>query len=160
MVKKTVRKKRTAAKTPRKRRTPKKDIPLAEIESSLEKEALNDFTQKTKKELKVLGDKIHEATDKGVHVVKDIAGHVQRFAQDATELTKLKIELHNLRNERAKLYSLMGEQLRNLYISKKLTGLKKRFKADFKKLDELEAAISEKEERSKGISISEDIKRL
>jgi hypothetical protein len=159
-VKKTVRKKRTAAKTPGKRRTPKKDIPLAEIESSMEEKALSDFTEKTKKELKVLGDKIHEATDKGVHVVKDIAGHVQRFAQDATELTKLKIDLHNLRNERSKLYSLMGEQLRNLYMSKKLTGIKKRFKDDFERLDELETAIAEKEKSAKGISISEDIKKL
>jgi hypothetical protein len=126
----------------------------------MEEEALSDFTEKTKKELKVLGDKIHEATDKGVHVVKDIAGHVQRFAQDATALTKLKIDLHSLKSERSKLYSLMGEQLRNLYISKKLTGIKSRFKDDFKRLDELEAAIAEKEEKAKGISISEDIKKL
>jgi hypothetical protein len=160
MVKKTVRKEKTAAKTPRKRTIPKKEITLEEIESSVEAEALSDFTDKTKKELKVLGDKIHEATDKGVHVVKDIASHVQRFAQDATELTRLKIELHNLKSERSKLYSLMGEQLRNLYISKKLTSIKKRFKDDFKKLDELETAIAEKEKSAKGISISEDIKKL
>jgi hypothetical protein len=54
----------------------------------------------------------------------------------------------------------MGEQLRNLYISKKLTSIKKRFKDDFKKLDELETAIAEKEKSAKGISISEDIKKL
>ncbi len=153
-------KKKTAAKRKRKVKEKAQDVPLEQIESDMEHSALNDFAETTKADLKKLGDKIHEATDRGVHVVKDIAEHVQRFANDATELTKIKIDLHNLKSERTKLYTLMGEQLRNLYISKELTGLKKRFTSEFKKLDELETAIADKEKRSSNISISEDMKKL
>lgn len=160
--KKTARKttKKTARKTTKKRTLKKKAVSLGEIESSMEEMALSNFAETTKAELKKLSDKIHEATDKGVHVVKDIADHVQRFANDATELTKLKIELHSLRNERTKLYTLMGEQLRNLFVSKKLTKIKTRFADDFKKLQELETAIAEKEERASRMSISEDLEKL
>jgi len=156
----TTKKKRAVSKTARKRRVKKSDVPLGEVESSMEEMALDDFAETTKEDLRKLGEKIHEATDKGVHMVKDIAEHVQRFASDATELTKLKIELHNLKNERTKLYTLMGEQLRNLHISKKMTNINKRFKEDFKRLDELEADIAEIESRASGIPISEDIKKL
>ncbi len=153
-------KKRVTKKRAKKRTTKKSAVPLEEIESSMEREALNDFAETTKADLHKLGDKIHEATDKGVHVVRDIADHVQRFAKDATELTKLKIDLHNLRSERTKLYTLMGEQLRNLFISKKLTKIKTRFADDFEKLKELEAAIEEKEQRASEIPISDDLNRL
>ena len=160
----TVKKKRTSKKKTVKRKTTRKiiesEVPLDEVESSMEGMALTDFAETTKEELKKLGDKIHEATDKGVHIVRDIAGHVQRFASDATELTKLRIDLHSLKNERTKLYTLMGEQLRNLYLSKKLTNIQKRFKDDFTRLDELEAVIAEKEKLASGIPISEDINKL
>jgi CRISPR/Cas system CSM-associated protein Csm2 small subunit len=156
----TTKKKRTVSKTTSKRRVKKSDVPLREVESSMDELALDDFAHTTKEELRKLGDKIHEATDKGVHMVKDIADHVQRFASDATELTKLKIELHNLKSERTKLYTLMGEQLRNLYVSKKLTNIQRRFKEDFKRLDELESAIAQIESKASGIPIAEDIKKL
>jgi hypothetical protein len=122
----------------------KKDIPLEDIESSMEKMALSDFAESTKRELKKLGDRIHEAADKGVHLARDIAEDVQKFARDATDMTKAKIELHNLKTEREKLYSLMGQHITNLYKENKLTKIKTRFKDDFAKLDELEAAIDEK----------------
>lgn len=156
----TAPKKKTSLKTAGKKKVKGKDIPLAEVESSMEKAAPTDFAETTKAELKTLGDKIHEATDKGVHVVKNIADLVQRFAKDATELTKIKIELHNLKEEKTKLYTLMGEQLRNLYKSQKLSNIDKRFKEDFKKIDELEMAISDKEKQASGISLSEDIARM
>jgi hypothetical protein len=156
----TTKKKRTVSKTTSKRRVKKSDVPLGEVESSMDELALDDFAHTTKEELQKLGDKIHEATDKGVHMVKDIADHVQRFASDATELTKLKIELHNLKSERTKLYTLMGEQLRNLHVSKKLTNIQRRFKDDFKRLDELETEIAEIERKASGIPIAEDIKKL
>lgn len=152
-------KKKPSTKTAGKRRTKIKEVPLEEVESSIEGEALTDFADNTKEQLKKLGDKIYEATDKGVHVVKDIAEQVQRFAKDATELTKLRIDLHNLKGERTKLYTLMGEQLRNLYVSKKLTYIKKRFKNDFIRLEELEKEISDKEKRVSKISIIEDISK-
>jgi hypothetical protein len=54
----------------------------------------------------------------------------------------------------------MGEQLRNLYVSKKLTNIQRRFKEDFKRLDELESAIAQIESKASGIPIAEDIKKL
>jgi hypothetical protein len=132
----------------------KRDIPLQEVDSSMEKMALSDFAESTKKELKRLGDRIHEAADKSVHLAKDIAGDVQKFARDATDLTRTKIDLHNLRAEREKLYSLMGQHITNLYKENKLTKIKTRFKDDFAKLDELEAAIDEKNKLAERLSLS------
>jgi len=127
---------------------------LEDIESLMEKMALSDFAESTKEELKKLGDKIHEATDKGMHLAKEIAEDVQQFARDATNLTKVKIELHNLKSEKEKLYSLMGQHLSNLYKEKKLTKIATRFRDDFKKLNELESAIEQKEQEAAGISLS------
>ena len=149
---KTTIKRKTQSKSIRKKRTKQKETPLEEVESSMEGIALTDFAETTKEQLKKLGDIVHEATDKGVHVVKDIAEEVQRFARDKTELTKIKIELHHLKAEREKLFTLMGEQLRNLYKSKKLTDIKKRFKADFEKLEELEKTIDEHEKQAGELS--------
>ncbi len=116
--------------------------------------SLSDFAQSTKAELLKLGDRIHEAADKGINVMHDIADDVHSYAKNTTDLTKLKIELHNLKEERTKLYSLMGEQLRNLYVTKKLSGIKTRMKADFARLDELEASIDEKQKLAAKLSLS------
>ena len=90
--------KKTTRKTVRKTAVrKKKTVSLDDVESSMEKLALDDFAETTKEELKHLGDKIHEATDKGVHVARDIAEEVRRFTKDATELTKLKMEIHHLK---------------------------------------------------------------
>lgn len=149
-------KKKTAASGAKKATTRKKKQTesLGGIESSLEKMALTDFAESTKEELRKLGDKIHEATDKGVHLAKEIAEDVQKFARDATNLTKVKIELHGLKAEKERLYSLMGQHLCNLYKEKKLTKIATRFRDDFKKLTELESAIEEKEQEAAGISLS------
>ncbi len=145
--------KKTPVKTTRKKAgVKKKKGSLDEVETSMEAMALTDFTDSTRDELKKLGDRIHEAADRGVHIVKDIAEEVHRYAKDATERTRIKIELHNLKAERDKLYTLMGEQIRNLYKSKKLTNINRRFKADFKKLDDLEKAINEHEKKAAELS--------
>ena len=116
--------------------------------------SLSDFAHSTKEELIKLGDRIHEAADKGIHVAHEIAEDVNTFAKNATELTRLKIDLHNLKEEKDKLYTLMGEQLRNLYKIDKLSRIKTRMKDDFLRLDELESLINEKEQRVSDISLS------
>lgn len=116
--------------------------------------SLSELAQSTKEELIKLGDKIHEATDKGIHVAHEIAEDVNKFAKNATELTKLKIDLHNLKEERAKLFALMGEQLRNLYKTDKLSRIKSRMKADFIRIDKLESLIAEKEKLASRRSLS------
>jgi hypothetical protein len=145
----TSRSKKTSA-----RRRKKQDVPLEDIESSMEGMALTDFARSTKEELKKLGEHIHEATDKGIHVAREIAEDVRKYAQDATTLTKLKIELHNLKEERDKTYSLMGKHLSNLYKAKKLSSIKTKFKYDFAKLKEIESAIDEKEKLAAKLSLT------
>jgi DNA-binding PadR family transcriptional regulator len=147
--------KKTTRKTAKKKTARKKKTAyLDDVESSMEKLALDDFAETTKEELKHLGDKIHEATDKGVHVARDIAEEVRRFTRDATELTKLKMEIHHLKVERDKLYKLMGEQLRNLHKVRKLGNIRSRFKDDFQRLDELEAELADREKMASGISLN------
>ena len=149
-------KKRTASAAAKKPSTRRKrqGTSIDDIESSPENMALTDFAESTKEDLRKLGDKIHEATDKGVHLAKEIADEVQKFARDATNLTKVRMDLHHLKKEKEKLYSLMGQHLSNLYKEKKLTKIATRFSDDFKKLNELESAIEEKEKEAAGISLS------
>jgi hypothetical protein len=135
-------------KVTRKRRSRRKAVPLGEVESRMEEMALSDFVKTTKDELKKLGEKIHEATDKGVHVVKEIAEEVHHYAKDKTELTRLRIELHNMKEERDNLYSLIGQQLRNMYKSNRLSYVKKKFKTEFDRLDELDREIGEHEKHA------------
>jgi hypothetical protein len=105
-----------------------------------------------------LGETFNEAKDKGVHAVKEVAEKIRLFAHNATELTKLKIDLHHLKKERANLFTLMGEQLSNLNKSKKLKGIKTKFTHDFKKLDELGATIADKEKAAKNFTA--DLKKI
>lgn len=135
---------RPAKPSPRRK---KKAAPLEDIESSIEKMAFSDFAKSTKEDLRKLGGKIHEATDKGVHLARELSEDLQKFARDATNLTKGKLELRHLKAEKEKLYSLMGQHLSNLYKEKKLTKIATRFRDDFKKLNELETAIEEREKR-------------
>ncbi len=103
------------------------------------------YDETTRDQLRKLKDKLSEAADKGVHAIRDAAGKIHQFAGDATELTRLKIELHNLQKEREKFLILMGEQLRNLHKSDKLRNIKAKLKYDFEKIDEIEKTIAEKE---------------
>ncbi|MCK5512303.1 MAG: hypothetical protein KAI96_05815 [Thermodesulfovibrionia bacterium] len=117
-----------------------------------EKDVIPHLSDTTRVQLKKLGDKLHEASDKGVHVAKEIAEKIRLFANETTEITKIKIELHSLKKQRENLLLLMGEQLRNLYKSHQLTHIQTKFTYDFKKLDELEATIAEKEKGIKKTS--------
>ncbi len=103
------------------------------------------YDETTRDQLRKLKEKLSEAADKGAHAFREAAGKIHQFAGEATELTRLKIELHNLQKEREKFLLLMGEQLRNLYKSNKLRNIREKLKYDFRKIDEIEEAIAEKE---------------
>jgi hypothetical protein len=118
----------------------------------------HDLLNATRSQLGKLGDKLHEAADKGMHMVKDIAEEVHRFSHDATELTKIRIEIHNLKSDKNNLLTVMGEKLRNLHKAKKLANIKPKFKYDFNKLDELDKKISEKTKEADLLSL--DIKEI
>jgi uncharacterized coiled-coil protein SlyX len=119
---------------------------------------LHDSLVTTKKQLGKLGEKLQDARHKGMHFAREIAEEVHRFATDATDLTKTKIEIHNLKKEREILLQLMGEKLKNLSHAGQLTNVKSKFRYDLKKLDELEAAIAEKEKDAEALSL--DIKSI
>lgn len=110
-----------------------------------EKDVIPHLSDTTREQLKKLGDKLHDASDKGVNAAREVAEKIRLFATEATEITKRKVELHNLKKQRESLLLLMGEQLRNLYRAHQLTHIETKFTYDFKKLDELEATIAEKE---------------
>ena len=153
MVTGTKKRAKTTRSTKAKVSKKEKDSTLAEVEHSIDKKAVLDFVESTKDELKKLGEKIHEATDKSLHVAKEIAEDVRRFSRDATDLTKIKIELHNLKTEKEKRYTLIGKHLRNLHKAQNLKNIRSKFKKDFTALDELESDINKKEKQVAGISL-------
>lgn len=152
MAKKAVKKAKTVKSGKKTAGRNTKLLTLGEIQSSIEEMALMDFAANTKAELKKLGEQLHEATNKGIHIARDIAEDVQKFARNATDLTKIKLDLYNLRSERERLYSLMGKNLDKLNKKKKLASVKSKFNKDFKKLGELDAEIRRKEKQAAKIS--------
>jgi hypothetical protein len=171
-VKKTVKLKKTT-KQPKKttKRTEQSGTPHLNLERTREQlktlgekfgeaadKGLHDSLVTTKKQLGKLGEKLQEARHKGMHFAREIAEEVHRFATDATELTKTKIEIHNLKKERETLLQLMGEKLKNLSHAGQLTNVRSKFSYDLKKLDELEATIVEKEKDAETLSL--DIKSI
>jgi hypothetical protein len=114
----------------------------------------HDLLNATRSQLGKLGDKLHEAADKGMHMMKDIAEEVHRFSHDATELTRIKIEIHNLKSDKNNLLTLMGEKLSNLYKANKLSNIKPKFKYDFSKLNELDKKISERTKEADILSLN------
>lgn len=153
MATKTKKRKTTSKSAKTSARGKKEEASLAEFETEMEESAFMDFAQDTKIELKKLGEQIHEATGKGVHKAKEIAEDVRKFAKDATNLTMLKMELHNLKTERDRLYAAMGKRLANLYKTSKLSNIKTSFKSDITKLRKLESEIKKKEKEAAGISL-------
>ncbi len=162
---------KTAGRRPKKAKIQEKEITPISLEktggqlkkfgdklSEAADTGMHDALNTAREQLRNLGDRLHEATGKGVHAVKEIAEEVRHFANGATELTKLRIEIHHLKNERHKLLALMGEKLRNLHRAQRVTSIQSKFTHDFKKLDELEEIISEKEERA--LKVSSDIKAI
>lgn len=114
---------------------------------------MHDTLDTTRKQLGNLGEKMHEAADKGIHFVKDLAEEVHRFATDATEITKIKIEIHNLKKERDSILMVMGQRLKNMYHARKLANIRSKFKSDMSRLDEIEADIAGKEKEAKKLSL-------
>jgi wobble nucleotide-excising tRNase len=118
-----------------------------------DRDIMPQISDSTREQLRKLGDKLNEATDKGVVIAKDVAERVRHFASEATELTKLKIELHKLKNSRDKVISGIGEKLVGLHKAKKLNQVESTFKNDFARLEKLKAEISEMEKAVKKISL-------
>ncbi len=111
------------------------------------------ISDSTREQLKKMGDKLSETTDKGVHMTKDVTERIRHFTSEASKLTKLKIEIYKMKSRRDNLISAMGEKLFKLHKTKKMKNVQTAFKTDFKKLDELKTNISKKEKEVSKISL-------
>jgi hypothetical protein len=147
------------SESPSKKKSPKKQ-PMIEREKSIEQESkptVKEVTQKEKitaeEKLKKVGDRLSVAADKGVDLLKEVFGKVKDFSVDAAELTRLKVEIYHLKNERERLLTVMGEKLWQIRDSYKLKAIEPLFTEDFKKLKEFDTAIQTKEKNSSKISL-------
>ncbi|UCF65038.1 MAG: hypothetical protein JSW33_04195 [bacterium] len=110
-------------------------------------------TETTDEKIKKVGDRLSEVADRGVDVLKEVFGKVKDFSVDAAELTRLKVDIHRLKGDRDRMYTVMGEKLWELRDSDKLRELKTLFEGDFKKLETLHSEIKEKEKLASKISL-------
>ena len=155
--KKTVTKKTTTKKISTVRSTPKK--PSAPKTVKNEEPKMVDQTidqeknESTEEKIKKVGDRLSEAADKGVDVLKEVFEKVKDFSFDAAELTRLKVDIHRLKSDRERILTVMGEKLWELKDSEKLRDLKALFEEDFKKLKSLEDEIEKKEKSASKISL-------
>jgi hypothetical protein len=156
---KTTRKTTTPKKATKKVTAPKKP-PLAAKDEPQDPNMSGTSTAAPKKKeatqeekLKKVGDRLSEAADKGVDILKEVFGKVKDFSVDATELTRLKVEIHRLKGDRDRLFTVMGEKLWELQNSDKIGELKALFGEDFKKIEELNKDIETKEKFASKISL-------
>ncbi len=146
--------KRTAAKSVRKTTKPTLRKRVSKKAEGLKEKARSPrLSEERREQLRKWGDRFSEATDKGILVAKEMAGKVRHFAVEATELTKLKIEIHKLKNVWDRLFVETGEKLWDLYRTQDLSDVEDKFSDDFKTLQTLEADIAEKERELKKISL-------
>ena len=115
-------------------------------------EMISHLSEATQKQLKTLGEKLSSAKDKEKVVIMDIAEKVRQFANKATQLTKIKIDIHNLKEEHESLLKLMGENVWNMYKTDNLKNIKSKFTYDFERLKEVESELAEKEKTSSEIT--------
>jgi hypothetical protein len=141
--KKTVKKKLAKKKTATTRKILKKV--LKKISASEKKEMITHITDATQKQLQKIGDKVSATKEKDIGILKDLAKKIRLFANDATELTKIKITIHNLKHEHDSMLKVMGENLFNMHKSKKVKNVDTKFKYDFNKLEAIEKEIADKE---------------
>jgi hypothetical protein len=158
--KKTTAKKTAAPKKVTKKKTAPKKPPLA-AKNEPQDPKMSGTASETPKEkelsqeekLRKVGDRLSDAADKGVEVLKEVFGKVKDFSVDATELTRLKVEIHRLKGDRDRMFTVMGEKLWELRGSDKVAELKTLFGEDFKKVEELSKDIEAKEKTASKISL-------
>jgi uncharacterized protein Yka (UPF0111/DUF47 family) len=144
--------------SPRKTTKPKAEqkpdpVETKEPESAAEKEPAGKDFETTEEKLRRMGDKLSEAADKGVMALKEVFERVKDFSSDAAELTKLKIEIRNLKSDREKLYASMGKKLWDMKKEDKFRNVQSAFSEDFTKLEEFADKIADKEKQAGKISL-------
>jgi len=105
-----------------------------------------------------LGDRLSDVTDKGVQAVKSVFQRVSDLAGEASELTRLKLDLVKIKGQRDNAYVELGKKYYSLQKMDKVKGFKTTFGVDLERIDELEANISQKEEELERINFAEKLK--
>lgn len=107
-------------------------------------EIVSHISDATKKQLQIVGKRLQTAKEKEARSLQDISGKIRQFVITTSQLTKLKIEIHNLKEEHENLLQVMGENLWNMHKAGKTTRIQSKFKYDFQKLKDLEKELSAK----------------
>ena len=146
--------KKKRASKPRSAATKKKPArkKTSKVSSNEAGEMISHISNATQRQIRNLGEKVISAKERETILLKDITEKVRNFARNATKLTKLKIELHNLGEEHEDLLKVMGDNLWNMHKADKVTNIKSKFKYDFKRLAELESEIADKKKTASEIT--------
>ncbi|MBN2366880.1 MAG: hypothetical protein JXL67_11990, partial [Calditrichaeota bacterium] len=121
---------------------------------SREEPETNQKAQETTEErLKKAGDRLSGAADRGVEVLKEVFGKVKGFSVDATELTRLKVEIYRLKGDKDRMLTIVGEKLWEMRNSEKMKSIRSIFEDDFEKLEKLNSEIEKKEKTASKISL-------
>ncbi len=152
--KSSTRKKQTPKKQAAKKKTvTKKEPEEVKTNAKAEPKAEPQEDQTTEERLRKAGDRLSDAADRGVEVLRDVFGKVKDFSVDAAELTRLKVDIYRLKGDRDRMLTIIGEKLWEMRDSDKMKGIKSLFEEDFQKLEELHKDIEKKEKTASKISL-------
>lgn len=109
----------------------------------------------TQKEKSDFWENISEVTGKGTELFKMGVEKVGHFTSSSAKFAKLKVEIHNLKNEQEKLNLEAGQKLWQMFKDNKLSNVEAAFSNTFKEMDILRKQIATKEKQVAKISLIE-----
>jgi len=100
-------------------------------------------------------EKVTVVSNKVGETIKTGAQKVFRFTGSATKLSKLKVEVHNLQNQVEKIQLETGKKLWEMHKQNKLGEMDSAFDVEFKRIENLQKQIADKEKDAESISLVE-----
>lgn len=113
-------------------------------ETSPEQKSGQEFQEKVAR----ISEKVGDAVKKG-------SERVAKFTGSATRLSRLKMEIHNLRNQLHKVHLESGKKLWQMHQENKLSEIDTAFSEEFAQIADLEKQIRTKEKEAEAISLVE-----
>lgn len=102
-----------------------------------------------------LKEKLEEAAQKGIEVLKVGSDKATHFANEATHLARLKLDLRSLKEERNRVFRRIGEEVWKAHQENRLAKLKGLFTEELRNLDSLKEKIEAIEKEIEKISLVE-----
>ncbi|KAA3663109.1 MAG: hypothetical protein DWQ10_00875 [Calditrichaeota bacterium] len=99
------------------------------------------------------GEKIGQFAQKSAQVVKTGFNIAAEFTGSATNLAKLKVQIHNLQSARDKEYQVLGEKLYSYRDADKIDNVKSFFSEQFNSISALIEEIDRKQEETEKIEL-------